>query len=212
MLANALGQSAYLSLMRRLREQARSHNLDRVQLPAPQCSAFLWELACLRCRHLDTSGKPSRRPHTRSQIDPVQPEELPTLCLMYPVPNVGAGLLANALGQSAYLSLMRRLREQARSHNVDRVQLPAPQCSAFLWELACLRCRHFDTSGIPSRRPHTSSQIDPVQPEELPTLCLMYPVPNVGAGLLANALGQSAYLSLTQRIREQVSSHNVDRV
>jgi hypothetical protein len=73
----------------------------------------------------------------------------------------------------------------------ERVQLPAPQCSAFLWELACLRYRHLGTSVIPSSRPHTSSQIDPVQFKEQPTLCLMYPVPNVGAGLLANAVCQS---------------------
>src|SRR5471030_2322265 len=33
---------------------------------------------------------------------------------------------------------------------VDRVQLPAPHCLAFLWELACLRCRHLGLSGITS--------------------------------------------------------------
>ncbi|PSL91537.1 hypothetical protein C7U57_23935 [Pseudomonas sp. R9.37] len=33
---------------------------------------------------------------------------------------------------------------------VDRVQLPVAQCLAFLWELACLRCRRLGASGIPS--------------------------------------------------------------
>src|SRR5476649_2449878 len=33
--------------------------VDRVQPPAPQCLAFLWELACLRCRHLGLSGTTS---------------------------------------------------------------------------------------------------------------------------------------------------------
>ena len=32
-------------------------------------------------------------------------------------PNVGAGLLANAVGQSIHLLLTHRIREQARSHN-----------------------------------------------------------------------------------------------
>src|SRR5471032_2512209 len=32
---------------------------DRVQLPIAQCLALLWELACLRCRHLGVSGTPS---------------------------------------------------------------------------------------------------------------------------------------------------------
>jgi len=31
---------------------------------------------------------------------------------------VGAGLLANAVGQSAHVSLAHRIREQARSHNL----------------------------------------------------------------------------------------------
>src|SRR5471030_1223911 len=33
---------------------------DRVQPPPPQCFAFLWELACLRCRHLGLSATHSR--------------------------------------------------------------------------------------------------------------------------------------------------------
>src|SRR5471032_74251 len=32
--------------------------VDRVQLPVAQCLALLWELACLRCRHLGVSGTP----------------------------------------------------------------------------------------------------------------------------------------------------------
>ena len=35
---------------------------------------------------------------------------------MYPTQNVGAGLIANAACQSAYLALTHRIREQARSH------------------------------------------------------------------------------------------------
>src|SRR5476649_730412 len=31
---------------------------DRVHLPVPHCFAFLWELACLRCRRLGVSGTP----------------------------------------------------------------------------------------------------------------------------------------------------------
>src|SRR5476649_2351187 len=31
---------------------------DRVHLPVPHCFAFLWELACLRCRQLGVSGTP----------------------------------------------------------------------------------------------------------------------------------------------------------
>src|SRR5476649_2369916 len=37
------------------------------------------------------------------------------LCLMHRDPNVGAGLLAKAVGQLAHVSLAQRLREQARS-------------------------------------------------------------------------------------------------
>ena len=43
----------------------------------------------------------------------------------------------------------------------DRVQPPAPHCFAFLWELACLRCRQLGVSGITSRchRRQASSHI-----------------------------------------------------
>ncbi len=118
------------------------------------------------------------------------------LYLMHCDPNVGAGLLAKAVVQSAHGSLAHRLREQARSHKLiessrqhctallcfsvgaglpamqtprcirhnqlmpsqasqlpqfDRVPPPPSQCLAFLWELACLRCRHLGVSGITSR-------------------------------------------------------------
>ncbi len=39
-------------------------------------------------------------------------------CLKHRDPNVGAGLPANAVCQSAHVSLTHRLREQARSHNL----------------------------------------------------------------------------------------------
>ena len=45
---------------------------------------------------------------------------------MYPTQNVGAGLLANAACQSAYLALTHRIREQARSHNTHH-RLASPK-------------------------------------------------------------------------------------
>ncbi len=40
-------------------------------------------------------------------------------------------------------------------------------------------------------------------------VCLNIPEPNVGAGLLANAVGQSAWLLLTHRYRGLAPSHMV---
>ncbi|WP_218568283.1 hypothetical protein, partial [Pseudomonas sp. Larv2_ips] len=71
--------------------------------------------------------------------------------LMHRDPNVGAGLLANAVVQSAHLSLTHRLREQARSHKLTEFSRQHRTAFAFLWELACLRCRQLGLSGTTSR-------------------------------------------------------------
>ncbi len=69
--------------------------------------------------------------------------------LMHRDPNVGAGLPANAVGQSAHVSLAHRLREQARSHKLTEFSRQHRTAFALLWELACLRCRHLGLSGTP---------------------------------------------------------------
>ncbi|TVT88134.1 hypothetical protein FPT15_25540 [Pseudomonas sp. RGB] len=66
-----------------------------------------------------------------TQSIPSQASQLPhltqyTLCLMYSAANVGAGLLANAVGHSAFLSLIHRLLKHAHSH-MDRGQPSEPQ-------------------------------------------------------------------------------------
>src|SRR5471030_239820 len=71
--------------------------------------------------------------------------------LMHRDPNVGAGLLAKAVVQSAHVSLTHRLREQARSHKLTEFSLHHHSAFAFLLGLACLRWRHLGTSGTPSR-------------------------------------------------------------
>src|SRR5471032_723687 len=72
------------------------------------------------------------------------------LYLMHCDPNVGAGLFAKAVVQSAHVSLAHRLREQARSHKLTEFSLHHRTAFAFLWELACLRCRHLGLSGTTS--------------------------------------------------------------
>src|SRR5471032_1158835 len=49
---------------------------------------------------------------------------------MHSVLNVGAGLLAKAVVQSAHLSLTHRLREQARSHKLT--EFSRQHCTALL--------------------------------------------------------------------------------
>ncbi|WP_124417071.1 hypothetical protein [Pseudomonas sp. LBUM920] len=117
MLANAVVQSAHVSLTHRIREQARSHKLTEFSLH--HCTALLFCGSWLAC-DADTSvyqaqpvdaiaGKPA------PTFDRVQPTPI---YLIHRNPNVGAGLLANAVGQSAHVSLADRLREQARSHKL----------------------------------------------------------------------------------------------
>src|SRR5471030_493494 len=79
-------------------------------------SAFVWELACLRCGHPGASGIPGRS--LRRQASSHIWTSTPTT-LMHPDPNVGAGLLANAVGHSAFLSLIHRLLKQAHSTLID---------------------------------------------------------------------------------------------
>jgi len=49
---------------------------------------------------------------------------------------VGAGLFANEVGQSPYVCLTHRIREQARSHNGS--SLPAP-----MWRSAAHQCARY---------------------------------------------------------------------
>src|SRR5471030_109687 len=60
------------------------------------------------------------------------------LYLMHCDPNVGAGLLANAVVQSAHVSLAHRLREQARSHKLT--ECSRQHCSAWLFCGSWLAC------------------------------------------------------------------------
>ena len=89
--------------------------VDRVQMPPPLLLLFCgsW-LACdadtsvYQAQPVDAiAGKPAP---TEKQSSTVLTVELGQL--------VGVGLLANAVGQSAHLSLTHRLREQARSHKL----------------------------------------------------------------------------------------------
>src|SRR5476649_219488 len=134
-------QSAPVSLTHRLREQARSHNLTECSrqhctaLPLLFCGSWL---ACdagtsvYQAQPADAiAGKPAPT-FDRVQTTPIY--------LINRNPNVGAGLPANAVGQSTHVSLTRRLREQARSHNLTEYRRQHRTAFAFLWELACLRC------------------------------------------------------------------------
>ncbi|MGU9811413.1 hypothetical protein, partial [Pseudomonas sp. LF052] len=60
------------------------------------------------------------------------------LYLMHCDPNVGAGLLAKAVYQSAHVSLTHRLREQARSHNLT--DFSRQHCTALLFCGSWLAC------------------------------------------------------------------------
>src|SRR5476649_89669 len=125
-------QSAPVSLTHRLREQARSHNLTECSrqhctaLPLLFCGSWL---ACdagtsvYQAQPADAiAGKPAPT-FDRVQTTPIY--------LINRNPNVGAGLLAKAVGQLAHVSLTHRLREQARSHNLTEYRPPAPHCLCF---------------------------------------------------------------------------------
>src|SRR5476649_919138 len=129
--AKAVGQSAHVSLADRLREQARSHNLT--EFSRQHCTALLllfcgsW-LACdegtsvYQAQPVDAiAGKPA------PTFDRVQTT---AIYLIHRNPNVGAGLPANAVGQLAHVSLIQRLREQARSHNLT--ECSRQHCTALL--------------------------------------------------------------------------------
>jgi len=113
--ANAVVQSAHVSLAHRLREQARSHKLTEFSLQHRTALFFCggW-LAC----DADNSVHQARR------VDAIAGKPAPTFDRLQPTPiylthrdpNVGAGLPAKAVFQSAHVSLAGRLREQARSH------------------------------------------------------------------------------------------------
>ncbi len=81
----------------------------------------MWERACPRIRwfsqlmghwHNAFASKPAPT-FDRVQTTPIY--------LTHREPNVGAGLLANAVVQSAHVSLAHRLREQARSHKLTEL-------------------------------------------------------------------------------------------
>ena len=127
---------------------------------------------------------------------------------MHKDPNVGAGLLAKAVVQSAHVSLTHRLREQARSHKLT--ECSRQHRTALLFCESWLAC---DAGTLVYQR-HTG---DVIAGKPAPTfdrvqttaIYLIHRNPNVGAGLPANAVGQSAHVSLADRLREQARSHNL---
>ncbi|QJI10973.1 hypothetical protein HKK58_01285 [Pseudomonas sp. ADAK22] len=130
--------------------------------------------------------------------------------LIHRNPNVGAGLPAKAVGQSAHVSLADRLREQARSHNLT--EFSRQHCTALLL-LFCGSWLACDAgSSVYQAQP-----VDAIAGKPAPTfdrvqttaIYLIHRNPNVGAGLLANAVGQSAHVSLVGRLREQARSHKL---
>src|SRR5471032_1380423 len=90
-----------------------------------------------------------------TQVMPLQASQLPhltgyTLDQGAPRSNCGSGL-ARECGVSVSSCITGTSPSRASPlPEVDRVQLPVAQCLAFLWELACLRCRHLGVSGTPS--------------------------------------------------------------
>jgi hypothetical protein len=99
--------------------------------------------------------------------------------------SVGAGLLAKAVGQTRWLRLIHRVRQQAGSHRgiafsqltsmyeQNRIREHARSCA----------CGSGSNAG-PSRRTRS-----------------------VGAGLLAKPVGQTTWLRLIHRVRQQAGSH-----
>src|SRR5471032_2952657 len=111
---------------------------------------------------------------------------------------VGAGLLAEAVVQSAHVSLTYRFREQARSHN--STAFSCQHRSAWLFCGSWLAC----DAGTSVCQVH---RVDAIAGKPAPTfdrvqttpIYLTHRNPNVGAGLLAKAVVQSAHVSLTHR-------------
>ncbi len=154
-------------------------------------SAFLWELACLRCGHLGASGIPSRslRRQASSHIGSEythDPDVLKCGSWVAWVGHSGGRVPIHCCSLSGYRSLS------------DRVQI-CFSVGAGLPAMRAPRCIRL-------------TQLIPSQASQLPhltqyTLCLMYSAANVGAGLLANAVGHSAFLSLIHRLLKQAHSH-----
>ena len=94
---------------------------------------------------------------------------------------VGAGLLANAVGQSNHQRLTRRLRGQARSHIFGPWPLVPGDFLRIWMPTAPTPMTGMDFTGV---------ALTPV-----------------GAGLPANAVGQSNHQWLTRRLRGQARSH-----
>ncbi|WP_218175326.1 hypothetical protein, partial [Pseudomonas sp. D2002] len=76
----------------------------------------MWELACLRWHRLGVPAGPKCL-HRRQASSHRKAEHSGLAAELGLI--VGAGLLANAVGQPAHVSLTHRLREQARSHTLD---------------------------------------------------------------------------------------------
>src|SRR5471032_2300467 len=63
--------------------------------------------------------------------------------------NCGSGLAREGGGSVSSCVTDIPLSRASPLPQVDRLQLQAPHCLAFLWELACLRCRHLGVSCTP---------------------------------------------------------------
>src|SRR5471032_172689 len=149
LLAEAVVQSAHVSLTYRFREQARSHN--STAFSCQHRSAWLFCGSWLAC----DAGTSVCQVHW---VDAIAGKPAPTFDRVQtsstPLPdalrsNCGSGLAREGGGSVSSCVTDIPLSRASPLPQVDRLQLQAPHCLAFLWELACLRCRHLGVSGTP---------------------------------------------------------------